>query len=249
MRRPSTEAGPDAGASSQVLRISGLATQPGLIHGFSTLALGDMRWPGPTAGPLTAPRAAFAAALGLEPGRLVAAGAVHGAELARVYGAEGVVRGVDGLVTDARCLPLFATFADCYPIVLFDVTRPAVALAHAGWRGTLAGMAWRAVAALRREFGSSPAELIAGIGPGICGRCYHVSPEVAGRFDPSYAVAPADGRLCIDLAALNRDQLIGAGVPVEKIHVHGACTRECPELPSHRRAADGVRFACIVAIE
>lgn len=56
-----------------MLRIPGLAAQPGLVHGFSTMALGDMR-AGPNGRALTAPRLAFAEALGVEPGRLVIAG-------------------------------------------------------------------------------------------------------------------------------------------------------------------------------
>jgi polyphenol oxidase len=238
----------EARSAGPVLRIPSLTDQAGLVHGFSTLALGDMRAPTAGGGALTPARQAFAEALELEPRRLVAAGAVHGVEVARVDEPVGVLRGFDALVTDCPGLALFATFADCYPVVLYDPARGALALAHAGWRGSAAGVAARAVEALRREYGSRPKELVAGLGPGICGGCYEVRDEVASLFLPAHGRAVENGRFMLDLAAVNVDQLLAAGVPRERVHVHGACTRECPQLPSHRRSPDGVRFACIAAI-
>ena len=52
--------------------------------------------------------------------------------------------------------------ADCAPILLADTSRPAVAAVHAGWRGTMQGIAGVAVAALAREFGCRAEDLIAG---------------------------------------------------------------------------------------
>jgi polyphenol oxidase len=241
---------PPSSTDPPVLRIPGLEAVPGLVHGFSTRALGTMRSPVPGAGPLTPARRSFAAALGLDGAPITVAGAVHGAGVARVDGPAGVVRGRDALVTDRPGLPLLATFADCYPVLLFDPGRPALALVHAGWRGTAAGIVALAVQAMASEYGSVAAGLLAGIGPGICGPCYEVGEEVARRFDQAF-VRPSpcgDGRRLLDLAAANRAQLAAAGVPAERIHVHGACTRESAVLPSHRRSPDGARFACIAAI-
>ena len=197
---------------------------------------------------MTPARRAFAEALELDPDRIVVAGAVHGAEVARVDEPVGVVRGVDVVVTDRPGLGLLATFADCYPILLYDPGRRALALAHAGWRGCLAGVAGRAAEAMRREFDSMPHELVAGIGPGICGGCYEVSQDVAARFAPVHSRGSSAGRCMLDLAAANRDQLVAAGVLPDRIHVHGGCTRETPSLQSHRLFQDGVRFACISEI-
>ena len=246
MPRSSTE----TGAAAAVLCIPGLAGQVGLVHGFSTLALGNMRAPSPDGGALSPARRAFAEAMGLQPGRLVAAGAVHGAEVARVDEPVGVVGGCDALITDRPGLGLFATFADCYPVVLYDPARRALGLCHTGWRGSAAGVAVRAVEALRWEYGSRLEDLVAGLGPGICAGCYEVSEEVAGRFDSVHAraVDGGRGRALLDLAAVNVDQLVAAGLPRGHVHVHGACTRESPQLPSHRRFPNGERFACIAAI-
>jgi YfiH family protein len=235
-------------STDTILRIPGLDAEPGLLHGFSTLAMGSMRLPAPGADPLTPARLAFAAALGLDGAGLTVAGAVHGAEVARVDRPAGAARGHDALVTDRPGLPLLATFADCYPVLLYDPVRRALGLAHAGWRGTAAGIAGRAVEALGREYGSRPADLVAGVGPGICDRCYEVGEEVADRFDPAFVRPSPAGRCLLDLAAANRAQLEAAGVPAERVHVHGACTRESDVLPSHRRSPDKNRFACIASI-
>ncbi len=198
--------------------------------------------------PLTPERRAFARALGLDPGRISFVGAVHGSRVARIDQPAVVAEGCDALITAESDLPLFATFADCYPIVLFDPVRGAAGLAHAGWRGTKAGVAAHAVEALAAEYGCRPGELVAGIGPGVCGNCYEVGPEVAGQF-PDEVVRPnGEGRYLLDLAGANRRQLLAAGVRGESIHDLGICTMEDRELPSHRRDGDGARFACIVCL-
>lgn len=216
------------------------------MHGFSTRALGDMRRR--DGEPLTADRRRFAAALGLDPAAITFAGAVHGGEVARVDRPMGVAEGFDALVTDRPGLPLFATFADCFPILLHDPGRRAIALAHAGWRGTAAGVAANAVAALAREYGTRPGDLVVGIGPGICGRCYEVGDEVSARFPAGCSRPGRDGRALLDLAEANRRGLVAAGVDPARIHELGVCTMEDARLPSHRRDADGDRFACLIAL-
>jgi YfiH family protein len=229
-----------------VLSISDLNIRGGFVHGFSTLVLGDMRRG--EDGHLTPARRGFAEAMGVDAGSLSLVGAVHGVDVARVDEPRGVVAGVDGLLTDRPGLPLLATFADCRPVVLFDPTRHALALCHVGWRGAAAGMAGQGVAALNREYGSRPEDLLAGIGPGICAACYEVGPEVAGRFDDGALSPGGDGRFLLDVALVNRLQLIDAGVRPDRIFTHPACTFEAPELPSHRGRPDGSRFACIAML-
>jgi polyphenol oxidase len=233
-----------------LLTIPALAAQPAVVHGFSTAALGCMRRHEDEPSPLTPARRAFAGALGIDPMRITVAGAVHGAGVGRVDDPAGVVPDVDALVTDRRGLALLVTCADCYALIVFDPVRRALALVHAGWRGTAAGIARQAVRALGAEYGSRPGDLVAGVGPGICAGCYEVTADVAARFDPLFH-RPSGGRVGrfqLDLAAANRAQLEEAGIAAARIHEHGACTRETPELPSHRRSPDGTRFACIAAI-
>jgi purine-nucleoside/S-methyl-5'-thioadenosine phosphorylase / adenosine deaminase len=228
-----------------VLRIPEL-DDPAFVHGFSTSALGTVgltHAPDPI--PVLASRRAFARAVGIGDEPLTTAGAVHGSTVARVDEPKDVVQGVDGLVTNRRGVALFATYADCYPIVLWDPVKRAVGLAHAGWRGTVAAVAKAAVKAMHDEYGSAPENIRAGIGPGICGRCYEVGSDVASRFGAKF-VTPAGDRFVLDLAAANKSQLEEAGVSA--VHVLGLCTKETDFLPSHRRTPDGTRFGAIVAI-
>jgi YfiH family protein len=229
-----------------VLRIQQLASEPGLLHGFSTLGLGSVgliHAPDPV--PVLASRRAFARALGVS-AELTTAGAVHGATVARVDEGHDVIQGVDGLVTDRRDVALFATYADCYPIVLWDPKKRVAALAHAGWRGTQAGIATAVVRFMQEHYACAPGDVRAGIGPGICGRCYEVGGDVASQFDARFVTPSEGGRFLLDLAAANRDQLAAAGVG--EVHVMGLCTKETALLPSHRRDPDGTRFGAIVAI-
>ena len=234
-------------APRRLLSIPELADEPGLVHGFSTIDFGSVgltNAPDPAA--VRESRHLFARQLSLDPASLTPIGAVHGANVARVDVPQESVKGVDALITDEPGVALFATFADCYPVVLWDPTHRAAGLVHAGWRGTQAQVVVAAVDAMRREFGSEPAEMRAGIGPGICGHCYEVGEEVASLFDPRF-VSPSDGgRLLLDLAAANAAQLEHEGV--RDVFRLDLCTKETGILPSHRRAPDGTRFGGIVAI-
>lgn len=223
-----------------ILAIPALAQ--GLVHGFSTRGHGSMRRE-----PGEAARRRFAGQLGADPDRLSVMGSVHGAGIARLRESHPLVEGVDALLTDVAGLPLGGVYGDCYPIVLLDPVRPALALIHAGWRGLDLGLPALAVEAMVAEFGSDPGELLAGIGPGICGGCYEVGEEVAGRF-PAATVRPGrGGRALLDLELAARLQLEAAGVVPEAIHGSGTCTLESPLLPSHR-AGDRDRFACLAQL-
>ncbi len=229
-----------------VLRIREL-DDPAFVHGFSTLALGTVgltHAPDPL--PVLASRRAFARAVGIGDQPLTTAGAVHGSTVAPVDEPKEVVQGVDGLITNSKGVALFATYADCYPIVLWDPVKRAAGLAHAGWRGTVAGVARAAVKGMHDEYGSDPGSLRAGIGPGICGRCYEVGGEVASQFDARFLTSGSGDRFLLDLAAANRAQLEEVGV--SDVHVLGLCTKETDFLPSHRRTPDGTRFGAIVAL-
>ena len=228
------------------LHVPELADEPGLVHGFSTVAIGSVGLThAPDPAPVMAARLAFARILDVDHTTLTAAGAVHGASVARVDEPREVVEGVDALVTDQSGVSLFATFADCYPIVLWDPDKRCAGLVHAGWRGTLAGVAAATVRFMRDQYACT--QLRAGIGPGICGRCYEVGPEVGSKFDSRFVSRGPGDRLLLDLAAANRAQLEQAGVSA--VFDIGMCTKENYLFPSHRRHSDGSRFGAIVAIK
>ncbi len=223
-------------------------TGTGLVHGFSTLEFGSVglkHAPDPAAA--LANRRRFAEALDLDPETITVAGAVHGSDVARIAVPQASVDGVDALVTDRPGIALFATYADCYPIVLWDPVHHAAGLVHAGWRGTEAGVAAAAVAVMGDAYGSKPKDLVAGIGPGICGNCYEVGEDVAKKFDARFSTPRLSSqKFLLDLAAANAAQLTEAGV--RHVHILGLCTKETDYLPSHRRNPDGTRFGAIVAV-
>jgi len=227
------------------LHIPELADEPGFVHGFSTLAVGSVGLKhAPDPAPVLQARRAFIHSLDLDGAELTTIGAVHGADVARVDGPGGSVDDVDALLTDRRGVALFATFADCYPIVLWDPEKRVAGLVHAGWRGTQAGVTRAAVKFMHEEYGCR--HIRAGIGPGICGRCYEVGDEVAGRFDARFVNPGGNGKWLLDLSAANAAQLEAGGV--KAVYEIGMCTKESYLFPSHRRHPDGTRFGAIVAL-
>ena len=231
-----------------VLHVPELADEPALIHGFSTTLLGSVGLTHATdRAAVMKSRDEFARILELDGSEsLTVAGAVHGADVARVDSAPGMIDDVDALITDRPGIGLFTTHADCFPIVLWDPIHAAVGLAHAGWRGTHAGVAVAALRAMEHEFGTKPRDVRAGIGPGICGRCYEVGPEVAESFDDAFVTRGEGDRFLLDLSASNMAQLKHAGV--RAVHDIAMCTKESYLFPSHRRHPDGTRFGAIVAL-
>jgi YfiH family protein len=124
----------------------------------------------------------------------------------------------DALLTSSPGLLVSVRSADCYPILLADTKHRAVAAVHAGWRGTAGRVVLETVAKMHDHFGTSPADLVAAVGPGIGKCCYEVGAEVGRLFG-------LEGAGRIDLAGANRCQLIDAGVDDLRIDVLGGCTR------------------------
>jgi YfiH family protein len=145
--------------------------------------------------------------------------------------------------------------ADCVPILIADQRTGVVAAVHAGWRGTAARAAVAALEALAREFGSRPADLVAAIGPHIGSCCYNVGPDLVDAFAAAghprhltdrWFLAPPPPRgsrerppLRLDVGGANRDQLVLAGVPEDRIYDSGLCTAmHLDVLTSYRAERD-----------
>jgi len=134
--------------------------------------------------------------------------------------------------------------ADCVPIVLAG--RSAVAVVHAGWRGSAALAAASGVEALR-AFGEDAADVAAWLGPSIRSCCYEVGGEVAAQFAGDFVRAGCGGKFRLDLTAVNRSQLEDSGVAPGRISVHPACTHCGGEkFASFRR--DGSRAGRMIAL-
>lgn len=153
----------------------------------------------------------------------------------------------DGIITDVPGVVLGITVADCVPLLLYDQRQHAVGLVHAGWRGTVAGIAACAVDAMERAFGSRPEELRAGIGPSIGPCCYEVGDEVIDAWlavgPGSRACALAPGRAAkrhFDLWTANALQLHEAGILSRNVEIAGRCVKcESGRFFSHRAVMTG----------
>jgi YfiH family protein len=174
--------------------------------------------------------------VGWPPSPLASLRQVHSSACIAADGRTGVLGEGDALITTTPGVYIGVRTADCPPILIVDPRRRAVAAVHAGWRGTAAQVAVRTVEKLREIAGSRPEDLVAIIGPGICGQCYQVGPEVAMEFRPWFPErTDLEGRTLLDLAEANRRQLIAAGVAGSRIHAGAPCTA-CggEEFFSHR---------------
>ena len=180
-------------------------------------------------------RRRLAAAFGARQADFVFARQVHGAGVRIVgdadrgsgsYALDDAIPDVDALVTVTPGVVLAILTADCVPIVLHDPLAGVLACVHAGWRGTVAGVCAAAVAAMQ-TLGSSPAGIIAALGPAMSPDLYQVGPDVRQAVTQSFGpAAPAllrpdshDGRWLLDLWSANRLALQEAGIPAAQIHV------------------------------
>jgi len=246
-----------------------LAGHAGLVHGVFTRRGGVSAPPfdtlnvGSTVGDNLAHvrenRARMAAAMSVRDEETRTTWQVHGAEVLVVRAGEAPSwppPKADGVVTADPGVPLVMRFADCVPLLLYDPVKRAIGLAHAGWRGTLAGAGPATVRAMAEAFGSRPQDIIAGIGPSIGPCCYEVGPEVVDAVQRVFHGAhnlilpsPNGGRPHLDLWAANERALRAAGV--HQIEVSEMCTY-ClrSEFYSHRREQGKTgRFGALIALQ
>src|SRR5882724_700446 len=95
--------------------------------------------------------------LGFPSGRFASAEQTHGTGVAVVFEPTGErLPMVDALATSARNLPLVIRCADCAAVFLIDRRTPAIALAHSGKKGTLAGMVRNTLIMMGHRFGTDP---------------------------------------------------------------------------------------------
>lgn len=139
----------------------------------------------------------------------------------------------DAVVTRSKNTVIGVRTADCVPLLLYDVSKRAIASVHAGWKGTAKGITIKTVNIFVREFGSSFNDIKIMIGPSIRGCCYEVGKEVRSELMRTKGVTIPDDALlnprCVDLPRLNIMQALSLGVPERNIWDAKECTRCQPE--------------------
>ncbi|UVI32207.1 peptidoglycan editing factor PgeF [Paenibacillus spongiae] len=151
------------------------------------------------------------------------------------------VQDTDAIMTADKDVLLTSFYADCVPLYFFDPVQEAVALAHAGWKGTALEIARHTVEAMSEAYGCQPANIRGGIGPSIGLCCYEVDAAVLGRMDPlireldallkasGFEAGPiaqptSEGKARINLKELNRQIMIKAGILPMHIELSEWCT-------------------------
>lgn len=193
-------------------------------------------------------RQLLAEEIGVPLDRWVMGEQVHGIQVKRVeegdlgkgtLSHESAVAGVDGLITNQKNILLTAFYADCVPLYFHDPLSGWIGIAHAGWKGTVNGMAKAMIDQLLAE-GASCQHLQMTIGPCISAEYYEVDERVISHIPPSLrkAVLRPTGKRnsLLDLRELNRQLAVQAGLEESNVHITAKCTYEEERLLySHRR--------------
>jgi YfiH family protein len=252
----------------RILQVPALTKLPWLLHGFSTkpggisdlnnekvLSLSFTDWD--TRGNVLENRRRFQSALGaadlqLLPLKQIHSDVIHLFPVAPKEPCKG-----DAAITNRPGLLLAVQIADCVPILLVDPKKRAIAAIHAGWRGTLARIAAKAIGQMQMHFATNPTDLLAAIGPAIGPCCYEVGTEVATQFHSQFAEAPdwfdefrtgdepnpiqwlnrmppghqpPPKSVRLDLKKANRAQLLAIGLRPQNIFSSDLCTACHPDL-------------------
>jgi len=165
------------------------------------------------------------------------------------------VRQADIILTDKPELTLYMRFADCVPILFHDPHKGVVGVAHAGWMGTLRDVATATITAMAKQYGSNPADVIAGIGPSIGPDHYEVGADVILQVmqklgdESEQLLKSHNGKIHFDLWKTNRLLLEKAGV--EKIEVAEICTAcHTDDWFSHRAEKGRTgRFGALITLQ
>ena len=163
----------------------------------------------------------------------------------------------DAMVTTVPDTCLMVLVADCVPMLFFDPVRNVIGVAHAGWKGTLEYIASKTVRAMENGFGSSPHNIIVGMGPSIGPCCYEVGPEVIAQVRSIFPSGKeyilnesGDGKGYFDLWRANLDQLLRAGIQRKNVEMAMKCTCHNPDLffsYRHQKGETG-RFGAGISI-
>ncbi len=224
---------------------------------FGSLNLGAHVGDDPAA--VTENRRRAVATLGLAGNRGVFAEQVHGTHVSVVddtHAGAGItgpeIAASDALVTDSPGLALAMMVADCVPGVLLDPDAGVLGVFHAGWKGTVHGVAAETVGAMA-ALGAEPERIVGALGPHITVDRYQVDDVVAGPVrvafgaDTALLVPDGPGHHRFDLAGANLTHLADAGVDPAGIEVVDVGTDD-DRFYSHRLRPPVGRFAVIAAL-
>ena len=150
---------------------------------------------------------------------------------------QNYLENTDALITAEKGVCIGVSTADCVPVLLYDQKLQLVAAIHAGWRGTVKQIVRKTIECMKEVYGSSPTDLLAGIGPSIGPEAFEVGEEVADEFrkfhtskKPIIHINPDTKKSHINLWMANQNQLMDCGVPKEQIEIANVCTHSNDDM-------------------
>ncbi|XP_027146921.1 laccase domain-containing protein 1 [Larimichthys crocea] len=127
----------------------------------------------------------------------------------------------DAMVTDRTGVVLAAPGADCMPILFADPVSKVIGAAHAGWKGTLMGVAMATVEAMVTEFGCQVSDIVVAVGPSVGACCFTLERDQAldfQRIHPDCVPDPESAQPHVNIRLANRILLQDGGILPENIH-------------------------------
>lgn len=230
------------------LASDGFLAAGGVAHGFSTrhggvssgiyatMNLGSTRGDDPAAVRENFRR--FCSAIGADDEHLVMTTQVHGTLIRPVTFADVETDSYDrwehecdGLITNLPGLALTVFSADCIPVLFYDPIQRVIAAVHAGWRGTAADIAGKAVQMMKSDYHCNPDDILAAIGPGISSCHFETHSDVPdamtaalGELSAPYITALESGKFQVDLKGINATLLRRRGLRDDHIDISTDCT-------------------------
>ncbi len=153
---------------------------------------------------------------------------------AGVYARETALADTDAMITNEANLCLSVLVADCVPILLYDPVKNAIGAVHSGRRGTAAKIITNTVELMKKEFGTNPQDLVAGIGPSIGPESYEVDAPVIEDFAKifpgnKFIQMKNQAHGILNLWEANKFLLLKAGVQEFNIEVAQIDTYDCTD--------------------
>ena len=160
----------------------------------------------------------------------------------------------DGMVTDVRNVALTSTHGDCIPLYAYDPVKRVIGLAHAGWRGTVDGIAAVLALTMIKLFDCAPQDIYTVVGPGIGRCCFEVSEDVARQFieklpwcEDYIDEGAVPGKYFIDLKGINAEFFKMFGIV--NTEISPVCTYEDENCWSYRRDGTDKRMLAYIKLD
>lgn len=202
-------------------------------------------------------RGLVSAFFSLSPDRLFFPQQVHGTDVITILDQSSQsieCAPADALVTQRPGILTGILVADCYPVLVSDRRGKIVAAVHAGRLGIQNGIVQQTVSTMCAHGDVRPADLLAGVGPGICREHYPVDENTARsfinatrryyrhRFDDGCSV------FTLDLRATIHAVLVQSGIRRSHIEHMELCTYEHPGMFFSHRFSKGQtgRFGAVI---